>query len=440
MSELCQLVFYGEVLPGHAVHDAREKLAALLKLQLPQLDAVFSGRRVVLRKSLPTEQAASYVARLESMGLRVFAEPIAIDSPSPLPSAQLPDRAHERVPEAAPTTPSARASDSVAAAAADPAGAASAAEEMDCPKCGERQPRRTLCRACSVDMRRFAEAQEESAREAAEQRLLDREIALASRGRGRPSRSDQDALDSRLLGFDFDGRLGRLAYLLGNLLCWAILCVALLVFAKLGSVAAALALAAIACILSFRLAFLRFHDFNRSGWFSLLFLIPYLGGLLGLVLLFIPGSRDDNDYGAPVSMPGLPTSAAMFLFCAVATGLLFSQQDVLMQQYATQYFAHAGSRQAGTYGRGAQERAPLSVAEADVEIFTTTECGVCHAAKAYMDARGISYAEKNVEENEDYLREFYARGGRGVPYIFVGDESMSGFDPERLERMLGNRS
>ena len=41
----------------------------------------------------------------------------------------------------------------------------------------------------------------------------------------------------------------------------------------------------------------RLHDTNLSGWFSLLLLIPYAGGLFGLILLFIDGTKGPNQYG-----------------------------------------------------------------------------------------------------------------------------------------------
>ncbi|MEA5122583.1 DUF805 domain-containing protein [Xanthomonas floridensis] len=44
----------------------------------------------------------------------------------------------------------------------------------------------------------------------------------------------------------------------------------------------------------------RWHDINRSGWMSLVFLVPLLGPLI--VLLYngcIPGDASDNRYGAP---------------------------------------------------------------------------------------------------------------------------------------------
>jgi len=41
----------------------------------------------------------------------------------------------------------------------------------------------------------------------------------------------------------------------------------------------------------------RLHDLNKSGWWFLLNLIPLIGNLLlGLLLSFIPGKKEKNEY------------------------------------------------------------------------------------------------------------------------------------------------
>ena len=41
----------------------------------------------------------------------------------------------------------------------------------------------------------------------------------------------------------------------------------------------------------------RFHDQDKSGWFVLLGLIPFLGGLIVLVFMCLEGTRGANRYG-----------------------------------------------------------------------------------------------------------------------------------------------
>lgn len=41
----------------------------------------------------------------------------------------------------------------------------------------------------------------------------------------------------------------------------------------------------------------RFHDQDKSGWFVLIGLIPFIGGLIVLVFMLMEGTRGPNQYG-----------------------------------------------------------------------------------------------------------------------------------------------
>jgi uncharacterized membrane protein YhaH (DUF805 family) len=41
----------------------------------------------------------------------------------------------------------------------------------------------------------------------------------------------------------------------------------------------------------------RLHDTDKSGWLLLLGLIPFIGGLIVLVLLVLPGTPSQNRFG-----------------------------------------------------------------------------------------------------------------------------------------------
>ena len=47
----------------------------------------------------------------------------------------------------------------------------------------------------------------------------------------------------------------------------------------------------------------RFHDQDKSGWFVLLGLIPYAGGIILLVFMCIEGTRGANAYGEDPKNP-----------------------------------------------------------------------------------------------------------------------------------------
>lgn len=41
----------------------------------------------------------------------------------------------------------------------------------------------------------------------------------------------------------------------------------------------------------------RLHDQDKSGWWILIQFVPYIGGLIMLVLMFIDGTRGENRFG-----------------------------------------------------------------------------------------------------------------------------------------------
>ncbi len=73
---------------------------------------------------------------------------------------------------------------------------------------------------------------------------------------------------------------------------------------------------------------------------------------------------------------------------------------------------------------------------AQVRLYTTTWCGYCKKAKAYLQARGTSFREIDVESSEQGRSEFQALGGRGVPVILVGNQRMDGYSEGTLAGML----
>ena len=66
---------------------------------------------------------------------------------------------------------------------------------------------------------------------------------------------------------------------------------------------------------------------------------------------------------------------------------------------------------------------------AKVEIYTTSSCPYCHAAKSLLDEKGVDYTETDVA-NPDLRQAMIARanGRRTVPQIFIGDTHVGGYD------------
>ena len=275
-----RLVFAGEVLPGFTLDEVKRRFGEKFRLEGERLAAIFSGERTVLKRSLSYDDAVSYMAQLQKFGVRVHMEPIEVAPATVKPTIP--------VPPVIPPVPA------IAALELAPA-----VEEITCPNCSERQPMRILCRSCATDMQRGLAAKKEDEDRARAERL---EAARARRGlRPSASMAAQHGEDAPpLMGFGTSGRVSRLTYVTAILLTWIALLwlgmsaltrpgVFTIVFFVLGLI--------VTTVWSIRVTVLRLHDFNASGWWASMFIVPYIGEAVSVALLFIPGSRDENDYG-----------------------------------------------------------------------------------------------------------------------------------------------
>jgi glutaredoxin len=100
---------------------------------------------------------------------------------------------------------------------------------------------------------------------------------------------------------------------------------------------------------------------------------------------------------------------------------------------------NAGDIEIRSY-RGSPEisAVPAESIAAQVTMFTTTWCGYCKRARAYLNKMGIPFVEYDVEHDEFGKREYKKLNGRGVPVILVGDQRMNGFSAPSLEKLLRN--
>ena len=95
--------------------------------------------------------------------------------------------------------------------------------------------------------------------------------------------------------FTSQGRLGRLRYFLytlGVALVGGLLAILLMLIPMVGGGLAIVIYIGIMVVTIF-LTIQRSHDFNTTGWLSLVILIP----LISLVFYFIPGTKKQNKYG-----------------------------------------------------------------------------------------------------------------------------------------------
>jgi glutaredoxin 3 len=72
-----------------------------------------------------------------------------------------------------------------------------------------------------------------------------------------------------------------------------------------------------------------------------------------------------------------------------------------------------------------------------ITIYSADWCAFCHAAKDYLTKKGISYTEKNVEENQEYMQEAVTKSGQmGIPVLDIEGEIIIGFDRPKIDAAL----
>lgn len=104
MSNLFEVAFAGELMPGADLDQVKANLARLFQADPQRIAALFSGRRLVIKGSLDAESAEKYRLTLERAGARVEVSPIVLArsdaAPAAAPASQAP--AHEAAATASP--------------------------------------------------------------------------------------------------------------------------------------------------------------------------------------------------------------------------------------------------------------------------------------------------------------------------------------------------
>ncbi|HEX4368195.1 MAG TPA: DUF805 domain-containing protein [Rhodopila sp.] len=110
--------------------------------------------------------------------------------------------------------------------------------------------------------------------------------------------------------FSFSGRRNRKSYILASLLIAAVMiliwCVAgVTAYANTSEVMLIVAglLSIPAVITTWALGSQRCRDFGWTGWAMLITLIPYVGWIFAIAIMFIPGNQGPNRYGPDMLGP-----------------------------------------------------------------------------------------------------------------------------------------
>lgn len=101
----------------------------------------------------------------------------------------------------------------------------------------------------------------------------------------------------------YSGRIGSLAYLIGILMSWGGFWLIDEGNRQIPNNVVIRVIEIILLLMLFLFMFSvfarRLHDLNKSGWLSLLVFVPLANVILGIILLFKPGSHEANRFGVP---------------------------------------------------------------------------------------------------------------------------------------------
>lgn len=297
------LVLTGQLMPGYVVEQVKLGLAAAFKRSAHEVEQLFAATPYVIKKDLPESQLPSYLKLFAAIGAIVRVDPAS--SAVALIGAEA-FAAQAAPPPAEPVRSEALSVTALESAAASTTGAsiAEAAQQLSCPKCGHLQPRRTLCLQCGTDMPRFLQAQREAQEEPAQEATpyaAPQAVVYSASARGLPA----------VIALSVDGRIGRLrsmAWGIPAILALMIAALILIMGAMSGHVVNMLfgvCALILGCIVLVRVSVLRLHDFGRTGWWVLLYIVPVLNFLLHIALMLVPGDENENEYG-PVPEPNTP--------------------------------------------------------------------------------------------------------------------------------------
>ena len=75
----------------------------------------------------------------------------------------------------------------------------------------------------------------------------------------------------------------------------------------------------------------------------------------------------------------------------------------------------------------------------EIIIYSSNTCQYCIAIKDFFKSRSLSFTEKNISENSEFRKELIKKHIMGVPYTLIDDESVLGFDIEKIKEILQNK-
>jgi arsenate reductase-like glutaredoxin family protein len=74
----------------------------------------------------------------------------------------------------------------------------------------------------------------------------------------------------------------------------------------------------------------------------------------------------------------------------------------------------------------------------DIRLFTQTGCADSRRVRDWLTDRGVAFVERNVTSDIDAAKELLATRHFGTPLLVFAEETVIGFNRDRLAAVLAN--
>lgn len=73
----------------------------------------------------------------------------------------------------------------------------------------------------------------------------------------------------------------------------------------------------------------------------------------------------------------------------------------------------------------------------NITIYSATWCAFCHAAKDYLDSKGITYTDLDIEKDVANAQAVVEKSGQmGIPVLDIDGTIIVGFDRPKIDAAL----
>jgi glutaredoxin-like YruB-family protein len=73
-----------------------------------------------------------------------------------------------------------------------------------------------------------------------------------------------------------------------------------------------------------------------------------------------------------------------------------------------------------------------------VVLFSHPDCPPCQVLKIFLEEKGVEFEERDITQDPSAVRDLTEKyKSHSTPTLVIGDKVLIGFDPERLDEILG---